>query len=338
MTTLLIAMHDALLVAQSGESGWTVDVQLSGKALQCVAADPHCAGRVYCGTSRNGVVRSDDLGSSWTSEGEAAPLPRVTAVAVARAERAGGECGIVYAGTAPSALYRSGDGGGMWEERPSLLALPSASTWSFPPRPDTHHVRWIAPDPLVAGRIFVAIEAGALVSSNDGGRSWTDRRPDGPYDTHTLVVHPRAADRLYSAAGDGYFESRTGGASWERPEDGLSHRYAWGLAVDPNDPETVVISAARGAMTAHRADMAESWIYRRTAGQPWHAVSRGLPSPEGTTISALVTDPAEPGTAYAANNRGVYRSADMGASWERLDLPWPDHYHAQRVAGLAVAA
>ena len=165
-----------------------------------------------------------------------------------------------------------------------------------------------------------------------------DRRPDSPYDTHTLVVHLHAPDRLYSAAGDGYFESRTGGATWERREDGLRHSYAWGLAVDPTDPETVVISAARSARAAHRAESAESWIYRRTAGQPWRAVSHGLPEPAGTTISALVADPSEAGVVYAANNRGVFRSADMGASWERLDLPWPERHHTQRVADVAVAA
>ncbi|HEY9516555.1 MAG TPA: hypothetical protein VIQ74_12840, partial [Gemmatimonadaceae bacterium] len=243
---------------------------------------------------------------------------------------------VVYAGTEPSAFYRSVDGGVTWEERPSLLRLPSAPTWSFPPQPDTHHVRWIAPDPRMPERIFVAIEAGALVWSADAGRNWVDRRPDGPYDTHTIIAHPRTRDRLYSAAGDGYFESRTGGANWERREDGLRHRYAWGLAVDPSDPETVVISTARSARSAHSADGAESWIYRRAAGQPWRAVSQGLPDPAGTTISVLATDPSETGVVYAANNRGVYHSPNMGAMWERLNIPWPERHHSQRIAGMAV--
>jgi photosystem II stability/assembly factor-like uncharacterized protein len=244
---------------------------------------------------------------------------------------------VIYAGTEPSALYRSPDGGETWEERPSLLALPSAKTWSFPPRPETHHVRWIAPDPHAAGRLYVAIEAGALVSSPDSGRSWVDRRPGSPYDTHMLVVHPRVPDRLYSAAGDGYFESRTGGATWERRDEGLRHHYVWGLVVDQSDLETVVISAAASAAAAHRAERAESWIYRKTAGQSWRAITLGLPSPAATTVSALVAD-ATHGALYAANNRGVYRSADMGLSWERLELSWPERLHAHRVVGLTVAA
>jgi hypothetical protein len=30
----------------------------------------------------------------------------------------------------------------------TLRQLHSAPTWSFPPRPYTHHVRWMTPDPL----------------------------------------------------------------------------------------------------------------------------------------------------------------------------------------------
>ena len=51
-------------------------------------------------------------------------------------------------------------------ERPEYL--PSSASWSFPPRPWTHHVRWIEPDENNLDYVFVAIEAGALVQSHDG--------------------------------------------------------------------------------------------------------------------------------------------------------------------------
>ena len=66
----------------------------------------------------------------------------VTAVDVSHAEQADG-LGIVYAGTEPSAVFRSDNGGDSWVDLAGLRALPSAATWSFPPRPHTHHVRWI---------------------------------------------------------------------------------------------------------------------------------------------------------------------------------------------------
>src|SRR6266566_3658573 len=83
----------------------------------------------------------------------------------------------LYCGTAGAGLFRGGDS---WVDLAGLRALPSADTWSFPPRPHTHHVRWIEADVSAANRVFVAIEAGALVRSFDGGRTWRDRVRGGP--------------------------------------------------------------------------------------------------------------------------------------------------------------
>src|SRR6201997_2417807 len=85
----------------------------------------------------------------------------ITAVAVGHAAQAEG-FGTVYAGTEPSAVFRSDNGGDSWVDLAGLRALSSANTWSFPPRPHTHHVRWIEADVSVADRVFVAIEAGVI--------------------------------------------------------------------------------------------------------------------------------------------------------------------------------
>jgi photosystem II stability/assembly factor-like uncharacterized protein len=334
-TTLLVAMEDSLLTIHP-DGGRSTEPSLAEMSCRCIAADPHLPGRAYCGTANDGLWRTDDGGLSWHAVADGLRYRQVTAVAVSPTERGQDGARVVYFGTEPSAVLRSADGGDHWEELETLLDLASAPTWSFPPRPDTHHVRWIAPDPGVAARLFVAIEAGALVRSDDAGRSWQDRVPSGPIDTHTLVVHAQDSRRLFSAAGDGYFESRDGGTTWQKPEDGLRHRYVWGCIVDPEDPDTVVISASRSAMTAHSARGAESWIYRRSHGGPWQAVQEGLPQAEGTTISSLAVDPYERGVVYAANNRGVFRSPDMGEAWHQLDVPWPDRLLKQRVAGVAV--
>jgi hypothetical protein len=42
--------------------------------------------------------------------------------------------------------------------------------------------------------------------------------------THTAVMHPLASGRIYSAAGDGYFESTETGDSWRSPEDRTDRR------------------------------------------------------------------------------------------------------------------
>ena len=132
----------------------------------------------------------------------------------------------------------SDDGGESWEKMRSLNNLKSSTSWSFPPRPWTSHVRWIELDKTIPGYVFAAIEAGALVQSHDGGRTWIDRVEGGPYDTHTLATHKKMPGQLYSAAGDGYFESYDYGQTWKRLVAGLDDdNYLLGLAVDSGDPE-----------------------------------------------------------------------------------------------------
>lgn len=320
MTGLLLATEHALLIARYG-SAWSVEEYLRGRSPECVAVDRRHPARVYCGTSGHGLWRSGDAGRTWEPAGPGISSKDITAVAVGTAEH-GEAIGVVYAGTEPSAVFRSDDGGETWRDLSGLRDLGSASTWSFPPRPDTHHVRWIEPDPLVPGRVFVAIEAGALLRTPDGGRTWVDRVPGGPYDTHTAATHGLAPGRVYSAAGDGYFESVDAGETWRRRVNGLGHRYLVGVAVDPADPETVVVSAAEGPWTAYTPRNAEAYVYRRTAQGSWEMAMRGLPDAQGTTVSRFGTLPGDSGVVYAANNRGVYRSDDSGDSWNALDIPF----------------
>lgn len=331
VTTLMVAVRGGLLRAR-GASRWQEDVLLEGLRLQCLALAPGRPERVYAGTEDEGLWLSRDAGASWQPAGEGIHQANVTAVAVS-----GAEAGVVYAGTEPTALFRSEDGGRSWRELEGLAGLPSADSWSFPPKPWTHHVRAIAADPTRAGAVFVAVEAGALVRSFDGGESWLDRVPGGPYDSHTLALHPRAPGRVWAAAGDGYLESPDHGETWERPEEGLEHGYVWGLALDCADPQTVIVSAASGAGTAHSLTRAISYVYRRSGGGGWRRVREGLPPPEGTSRSVLAAHPAQGGVFYGANNHGLFTSADGGLRWERLPIPWPEPFQ-QTVNGLVVAA
>jgi photosystem II stability/assembly factor-like uncharacterized protein len=258
----------------------------------------------------------------------------ITSVAVSRAKQADG-FGIMYAGTEPSAVFRSDTGGDSWVELAGLRALPSAYTWSFPPRPHTHHVRWIEADVNFADRLLVAIEAGALVRSFDGGRTWRDRVRGGPYDTHTAVTHPLSPGRIYSAAGDGYFESTDAGDSWMSLVDGLKHRYLVGVAVDPADSDTVIVSATAAPGSAYWPQSAAAYVYRKTGLERWQQAMSGLPEAKGTTVSRFATHAGEPGVIYAANNRGLFKSDDAGQSWRVLDLPWPEPGLADGVHAIA---
>jgi photosystem II stability/assembly factor-like uncharacterized protein len=97
--------------------------------------------------------------------------PDVISVSVSPLEHGNDILNKVYAGTEPSTLYTSSDGGEFWERMSTLNDLRSSPSWSFLPRPCTHHVRWIEPDVNNPTYVFLAIEAGALVHTRDGGKN-----------------------------------------------------------------------------------------------------------------------------------------------------------------------
>jgi len=343
MVRLYVAMNDSLAIAEERPEGWALDIALEGVQGQCVAFDPLQPERVFCGTFDQGLWRSTDAGRTWGRVSEGIAHPAVTSVAVSTLER-GSDGGVVYAGTEPTAIFRSEDGGAHWQEASALRQLPSAPTWSFPPRPWTSHARWITPDPVQEGRLFLCAEAGALLRSVDGGQSWADRVPSGPYDTHTLRAHRKAPDRLYAAAGDGYSrpgngyaESRDAGAKWQRVGERLRFHYLWGIAVDADDPDVMVVSVAPSPNQAHNPAAAESSIFYRHGGEPWQEAA-GLPPARGTVIPVVEADPVQAGRFYAASNHGLFRSDDGGAHWSALPVAWPEHYRRQHVQGVAVRA
>jgi photosystem II stability/assembly factor-like uncharacterized protein len=195
-------------------------------------------------------------------------------------------------------------------DRPTCLA-------ADPLVPDTHHVRWIACHPGEPNRLWVAIEAGALVSTIDGGRTWRDRVPGGPWDTHELAVHRDASDTLRVSAGDGYFESHDGGATWRSPGAGLDVGYLRSVAIDPGDPNAIVVSASTGPYSAYVAGRSDGRLYRRVGDERWERVRDGWPDPPAT-IAPLLCAGSKPGELWAADERGVHVSEDGGKSWRRV--------------------
>jgi photosystem II stability/assembly factor-like uncharacterized protein len=317
MSILVATDRDVIVI--DDEHGTSTLAQGFDDRPTCLVSDPLVRGRAWCGTHRAGVFRTDDGGRSWQSVGLASRL--IMAITASPAER-----DVVWAGTEPSEVWRSADAGDSWHQASRLDTLPSSSEWSFPPRPDTHHVRWIACHPLAPARIWVAIEAGALVSTVDGGRTWRDRVPGGPHDTHELAIHSNTPNTLRVSAGDGYFESDDAGITWRSPRAGLDVGYLRSVAIDPGQPDVVVVSASSGPHTAYLAGRSDGRLYRRVSRERWERVRDGWPEPPGT-IAPLLCAGSRPGELWAADERGVHRSDDSGKSWRQVagyELP-PQH-------------
>ncbi len=328
MTTMrfFAATGDAIARITCQDERCDVRLSLQGSGAQCVAVDPHDPERVFAGTFDHGLCRSRDGGETWTGVGEGAQgiaETRVLSVAVSPSHRPSG-VSAVFAGTEPSQLYRSEDDGSTWRPSPRLSDVPSATTWAFPPRPWTHHVRWIAPHHTDPGLLFVGIELGGVMRSRDGGETWEDRKPGSYHDSHALLTHPLAAGRVYEAAGEGVACSGDAGDSWRPVDAGKALGYTVGLAADPADPDLWYVSAATGPRAAYRLDgHAGAALYRKRGDLPWQPVGDedgDLPHPMPYLAVALLTFPDRPNTLVAGLINGEFHlSENAGDTWRKLD-------------------
>ena len=305
MARLFAATGDAIVRLDEARGALLATRALEERGAQCLAVDPRAPDTVFAGLREGGVRRSDDGGATWVDC--ALPEPGVFSLAVSEAD------GAVYAGTEPSRLFVSRDRGRSWEALDALLDLPSRPTWSFPPRPWTSHVRWIAPSPHDANLLLVGIELGGLMRSTDGGRSWADHAPGAQRDVHCLAWHPHVDGHAYEAGGGGAAFSVDGGETWAPADDGRDRNYTWALAVDPEDPDLWYVSASTGPFAAHGRGEPKAHVYRRRNGEPWAALGGGLPEPLPAMPYALV---ATDGRLFAGLADGqLWESRDQGDSW-----------------------
>jgi photosystem II stability/assembly factor-like uncharacterized protein len=300
---LYAATGDGIARLDEGGDGWTVSLRIRGSGARCVA----CSGEVVLAGTPSGLQLSEDGGATWSDPG--LPAPDVFSVAV-------GPDGALYAGCEPSRLFRLEEPG--WRALDALLELPSRPSWSFPPRPWTSHVRWIAPSPHDAAVLLVGIELGGLMRSEDGGETWADHAPGAQPDVHTLAWHPTRAGRAYEAGGGGSAFSVDGGVTWTSADEGRDRNYCWAVVADPDDPDVWFVSASTGPFAAHGHGDPQARLYRRRGGEPWEPLAGGLPEPLDAMPYALV---AAGGRLFAGLRDGrIYASANRGDSWEPLRL------------------
>ena len=303
--------------ARRADDRWEVEHLLQGEDARCLALDSLNGNVVYVGTQGNGVLRSDDLGDSWRSSGLDGQT--IKALAVSPLER-----GTLYAGTKPAHLFVSRDDGASWEELEGFRRIPWRWLWLSPAeKPFTAYVQAIALSPTDPNVILAGIEAGAVVRSGDGGRTWSRHRPGALRDCHTMTFHSRNGDWVYEGGGTGggVSVSRDGGLTWRKRKAGLDRHYGWAVAADPARPDIWYASLSSGPSKAHTDGRAEAYIFRSVGDDPWEKLSDGLPQPLSYMPYTLLTDPQAPGHLYAGLSNGdIWHSTDCGDSWEQLSL------------------
>lgn len=311
--------------AELGADGqWRTEVVGEGHDVRCLAVDPSRPEIIFAGTQGGGLLRSADRGSTWTASGLDGKIVKSIAVSPHESE-------VVFAGTKPAHLYRSEDGGASWKELRGFRKIPWRWLWFSPAeKPPQAYVHAISISPTEPDLLLAGIEFGAVVRSQDGGRTWSGHRRGAIRDCHNLTFHAHDGSWAYEAGaslGAGAI-SRDGGRRWRQPKRGLDRRYGWACAADPEDPELWYISVSTGPNQAHSWDDARAVILRANGKGGWQKLAGGLPDPLDYLPTTLLTDPSAGGHLYAGLSNGhVWFTGDCGDHWDRIPVDLKGIWH-----------
>ncbi|MHB8554381.1 MAG: WD40/YVTN/BNR-like repeat-containing protein [Candidatus Dormibacteria bacterium] len=325
-----------LQLAMSEVYGTAIDLRGKTPRLFAAATSPHWGPSIF---------HSDDLGTTWT-EPEQAPVsfPKATGAAVVRVwQIQPGPTtapGTVWAGVEPHALFRSDDGGLSFSLVEGLYQHPHQPRWE--PGGGGACLHTILPHPDDPDRVLVAMSAGGVYRSRDGGHSrepansgiqayWLpedQRFPEFGQCVHKVASHPARPERLFAQNHFGVYRSDDYGTSWHAIERGLPANFGFPLLVHPNQPDTLFVFPLQG--DSHRFPAADRCrLYRsRDAGESWEPLERGLPKDEyraAVLRDALCSDGADPAGVYFGTRAGeVYASPDGGESFHLVAQHLPD--------------
>ena len=239
---------------------------------------------------------------------------------------------VIYAGTAGGGVWKSSNGGA-----------------SFDPIFDDHiqSIGKVCVDPhdpdntlyVGTGEIWTRNSTSigdGLYKTIDGGQNWTKLPFEGSERISNIIVHPKDKNTIYVSElgalwGDsemrGVFKTTDGGQTWNKifyvdQKTGCSD-----LIMDPTDPNILYASMWEFRRTgwSFNSGGEQSGLFKSTdGGKTWNELKNGFPKGKLGRI-AIAVAPSNPKIIYSviesedADQSGLYRSDDSGASWKRLN-------------------
>ena len=319
MTVLLLSF---LFLQDTVQAQWTSTDGINGGLVFDVNNGP--TGNMYAYLEEQGVLKSEDGGSTWTLLGTNGLPPAAFGSAIETME------GTLLAGIRSEGIFRSTDGGESWAvSNTGLERFSFSSVEKFHRRPDStmyftsgfigifksedDGLSWIEltgdlPNEVVEEVAFDTLGF-PLVAHIEGifkneGEGWKNISANNFIELNAVAVDQQGtiyAGR-FGQTGGGVFASIDGGASWSFSGDNSSL----------TDAIRALFAHSSGAVFAGTE---KSGIYRTLdQGATWEEVNNGMQS----RFIRRLEENAE-GDLVVATAAGMYRSTDLGDSWEKMN-------------------
>jgi len=287
-------------IFRSGDGGATWQEAHSGLPVSwfphVLEVDPHDPNTVY--TTWDHLYRTTDGGAHWLARSTSEPSPFWLLAIDPR------HPSTLYAASDRDDLIKSTDGGVSWGSASAGMRLAGTSRSPFA----------LAVDPSTS--VVLAAVASAdptpldaeIFRSKDGAASW---RSVESGDVAMAFAFDPNGNRAYAGTATGMLASHDRGRHWTASNLGLRGTVVWQILPDPHVAGTLYLAVSADRFP-HGLDLARS----ADGGASWAPGGRGLE--ESGPVNALAADPATAGALYAATERGLWKSADAGASWTRI--------------------
>ncbi|HKF40681.1 MAG TPA: protein kinase [Candidatus Acidoferrum sp.] len=280
---------------------------------------------------------SDDYGKTWTNPQRAnvrfpeecgTSLKNIWQVRLGRQS----EPRTLYCGVEPAALFVSHDGGETWGLIRGLFDHPHRPRWQ--PGNGGLCLHTILLDPEEHQRMYVAISAGGVYRSDDGGATWQaknqgirvayqpDKYPEFGQCVHKMVLHPARPERIFLQHHWGLYRSDDRGDTWKSISNGVPSDFGFAMMMHPRDPDCVYVIPIESDEFRCTPD-GRLRVYRtRNGGASWEPLARGLPQRDAykTVLrDGMDTDRLDPAGIYFGTRSGeLFGSLDEGKSWKMI--------------------
>lgn len=267
-----------------------------GRAVSAVGVDPTNPSTIYAGTV-GGMFKTLDGGAHWSliSNGISFVDPWNMTSAVSAIVIDPTDPLTLYAATGGfgTGVFKSTNGGANW------FAIDNGLTTG-----GSLDVRALVMDPSNPNTLYVTGVTGmSTAKTTSGGTVWMPLSSSGLRSGFAAAIDPTETATVYMAGPSGISKSSDGGMNWSEIDNGISDLFVLCLTLDPSAPATLY---------AGTGNPETGGIFRSVnRGANWVFVAGMSPA-----VYTIAVDPANSNLIYAANDNGIYRSSDYGATWQ----------------------